>query len=638
MTLVGILAGTKILPIDMVILAAFLGAYIGDSIGFFMGRYYQDRLLALWPFRKHPHWVSNGKAFITKHGGKSIVIGRFIGPMRSIVPLVAGMLIMRWGRFLFAAIFSSILWTIAYMAPGLLIGSLAVSIDPGSVSKFLLIGALFAILLWLIFWIVEYFFYQIAACISRANDAVWNWMHHHYGSKSLIRFISNRNDPKDHQQLMLVIVATISTLLFFSVFYMISHHGAILVINLPLHSLLISIRDHSLNFVAIALTNLGDKALILAMTLLMCFVLCLKKHYRAAAYFACTLIVSAAVAFACKHLYFSARPQDINFIKGSSSFPSGHTLLAVCFYGLISFFSSQVLPLKQRKKVHGFFVLLILSIALSRLYLGAHWPTDILGSVLLGAAILLGMIMLYRRHSSQRLDISQRYWLLALLICIIIPWLGFNYHLQATQMKQYQLAPHQQISITTEQWWQNPTKVLPIYRRNRFNHRIQPFNLQWNDSLKHATSILLKDHWSIITNKDNFTKAVISLTSKELKYKQPLLPWLYLNKQPALLLVKTLGKNKDALELRLWKTQVSLNNNPYPLLIGTLNYHLANGQFKKIRNYKNISYKGKLLQRYLTPLLSSEKVKIIQVPVRDDSYKIKSMDWNGSILLVSHHR
>jgi len=54
--------------------------------------------------------LPSGIRFFARHGGKSVFIGRFLGPMRAVVPLVAGVMRMHRGRFWFANVTSALVW------------------------------------------------------------------------------------------------------------------------------------------------------------------------------------------------------------------------------------------------------------------------------------------------------------------------------------------------------------------------------------------------------------------------------------------------------------------------------------------------------------------------------------------------
>lgn len=118
MGIIGGLVSAGILEIVPTLIWAILGAIAGDSISYYIGRRFKHHLPFYWPFRRFPQWLERGKKFFIDHGGKSIVIGRFVGPVRPFIPVVAGMMSMRPRDFLIANVFSAIIWAPIYMLPG----------------------------------------------------------------------------------------------------------------------------------------------------------------------------------------------------------------------------------------------------------------------------------------------------------------------------------------------------------------------------------------------------------------------------------------------------------------------------------------------------------------------------------------
>jgi len=64
----------------------------------------------IWPLSRHPQLIPKGEAFITKWGALGIFIGRFLGPLRASVPLVAGIFKMPFWRFQIANFSSAFVW------------------------------------------------------------------------------------------------------------------------------------------------------------------------------------------------------------------------------------------------------------------------------------------------------------------------------------------------------------------------------------------------------------------------------------------------------------------------------------------------------------------------------------------------
>ncbi|MCL6269101.1 VTT domain-containing protein [Sansalvadorimonas sp. 2012CJ34-2] len=117
------IAGSGVLDIWSTLLAGFIGAVLGDGISFILGQVFHKRIRGWWLFRSHPEWLEEGESFFHKHGGASIALGRFIGPVRPVIPLVAGMLGMSAKYFYFINIISSVVWSPVYLLPGYLIGA-----------------------------------------------------------------------------------------------------------------------------------------------------------------------------------------------------------------------------------------------------------------------------------------------------------------------------------------------------------------------------------------------------------------------------------------------------------------------------------------------------------------------------------
>jgi membrane protein DedA with SNARE-associated domain len=90
--------------------AASIGAALGDWLSYWIGRKLEHAVQHIWPLSKHPDLIPKGEAFVKKWGALAIVIGRFFGPLRASVPLVAGIFEMPFWRFQIANFASAFLW------------------------------------------------------------------------------------------------------------------------------------------------------------------------------------------------------------------------------------------------------------------------------------------------------------------------------------------------------------------------------------------------------------------------------------------------------------------------------------------------------------------------------------------------
>jgi len=627
MTLLGIFIGRGTIPVTTTLLFATLGAVLGDMLGFWIGRHYNDGLRKIWPFRKYQHWLSAGEKFFTSHGGKSILIGRFVGPVRSTVPLIAGLMRFTWGRFLLAAIPSAFLWAVAYLIPGVLIGTISLELPKGKTFEFSMIALGVIISLWVIFWIIHRFFYLIAFYINKGIDNLWAWFSEHHGSRFLIRMIRNRDHPSDHHQLTMALLSFVFGLLFLGIWVNVVLHTSFLALNQPMFSLLQSLRSAHADDVFVCFAILGEDHVILPLTFLIAVCFALQKNWRACLHILALMFLAAGAIGFFKHLYYSPRPIGLMIYNTTSSFPSGHTLLAVSIFG---FYCAQCLDRKWHWIPYTLAGSLMLLVAFSRIYLGAHWLTDVLGSILLGAAILLAVIVSYRRH-----PLNYPYKKMSLVFISLILALGWvlsAYLMLPTQRFIY--SPYfPQKMIALNEWWEHPTYYLPIYRLNRFGKPIQPFNVQWSGDLPSIEKLFLNNGWRIALKKTSLKTTIQQLANKNPTHHVALLQPLYQNKAPALTLYYPL-KDQTTIELRLWQSGVTFTDSSTSLWIGCANFRRSSQKYMQIASQKQVTLAdgGGLWQ--LSNALKDWHWRIIETPTDDQPQAIHDLQWNGKVLVV----
>jgi membrane protein DedA with SNARE-associated domain len=115
---IGALIGTSGVSFWPVWIAGALGAAFGDWVSFWIGRKFEHTVQRMWPLSRHPDLVPRGEAFVRKWGVAGIFIGRFFGPLRASVPLVAGIFEMPFWRFQFANFSSAFVWSAVLLTLG----------------------------------------------------------------------------------------------------------------------------------------------------------------------------------------------------------------------------------------------------------------------------------------------------------------------------------------------------------------------------------------------------------------------------------------------------------------------------------------------------------------------------------------
>lgn len=146
MIAVGGLIGTGTVDPLPVMLWAMGGAVLGDWLSYTLGRWIGPSIYRRWPLNRHRPMVARARLFFRRYGFVSIFIGRFLGPIRATIPLVAGVMEMGHRRFQLANVTSAVLWVPVMFAPGYFAVRSVGSLEHISESHLIGIGAVVAVL------------------------------------------------------------------------------------------------------------------------------------------------------------------------------------------------------------------------------------------------------------------------------------------------------------------------------------------------------------------------------------------------------------------------------------------------------------------------------------------------------------
>lgn len=115
---VGALIGASEIAFWPIFAGVALGGFIGDWISYALGRHFKDDVMKWRALKGREQTIEKVRGFIEKWGIASVFIGRFISPIRSFVPFVAGMFQMPQAKFQFANASSALVWAYVLLAPG----------------------------------------------------------------------------------------------------------------------------------------------------------------------------------------------------------------------------------------------------------------------------------------------------------------------------------------------------------------------------------------------------------------------------------------------------------------------------------------------------------------------------------------
>lgn len=165
--------------------------------------------------------------------------------------------------------------------------------------------------------------------------------------------------------------------------------------DLLLYYLLISIKNNILLLVATLLSFLGSIKGLIVVSFFLIFIL---KSNKQRIFLFLDLIGSGLIINITKNIFLRERPIIGQNLLADYSFPSGHTFIAITFYGFLLYLVMKDKKVSYKKLKEGVLLFLIITIPLSRLILGVHYLTDVLGGITLGLAYLFFLIIMYESN------------------------------------------------------------------------------------------------------------------------------------------------------------------------------------------------------------------------------------------------
>lgn len=570
MTAVGILIGSGIIPTLTTLSLTVAGAVCGDALSYHLGSIFKYKIPQIWPFRSHPHWLNNAKQFFYKHGGKSIIIGRFVGPIRAFIPVIAGILNLQAWRFYPVDIIAATCWAIVYLFPGYVIGVAASELPTLVAAKLIAIFLGILIGFWLIVLGLKLGSQILGQQIDRLSQYCWRqWVIKGRRMAWLYHLLRDARKPRDHGQLTLIVLMSVSLLAFVVILALvISNSWWIVHLDWGVHHLLRGLRTPHGDIIMAAINSGTNLLALSAIMTVAVFVMAYEQHYRAIAYWLITLVCIIVISLGIKVLHPFTSPPDIAQPYTHQAFPSLNFALACSIYGFIAWLICFKRPAWKTYTYPSLACILGL-LALARIYLSLNWLSSMIAGFLLATTLTVLAIVLYQRH---RRCHPRNYFLAitllpgCLIIWLITAWVSSYALLQTSQRVWHQHTIH------SNQWWQHPTPYIPTYRYNRLGYPAETFNIQWAGSITQIESILKRQGWQIWhigLSDDTITQLAHHHDLSNIDW----LAQLYNYQKPQLRMIKQHAHTTWI--LRLWSSHIRLTSPTMPLWIGTLNHHTS---------------------------------------------------------------
>jgi len=381
---IAVLAGSGTLSLGETLLLGLLGGLLGDVISYSLGRRFHQNIRRLPGLRHHPEWISGAEAYFQRYGIASLLVGRFIGPLRPMLPMVAGMFDMPFARFMAVSLLAATGWSVAYLLPGWATG---------------------------------------AAIRLPLPEGFWPQAGIVVGSIAVLIGLSINSSLRRHRiatALMAGLSLLVLTGLFIGYPYL-THFDQGLIALVQEH------RSPSLDRIMVMLTQIGEFRAMLLISAALTLLLLATRQWRPAVFAGSTLLCTALANTGAKWFFARLRPEVLTEPLSSYSMPSGHSSGSFALFLTLAVLAGRGQPPRMRLTWLLLGCLPAASIALSRVYLGAHWPTDILAGAMLAAGVCAASLTLVQRQTPLEPMPAKVWWLVAPVVTAMCGFMALRH-------------------------------------------------------------------------------------------------------------------------------------------------------------------------------------------------------------------
>jgi len=617
------LAGVRLWP---VILWAIAGAIGGDGLSYWLGHRYKQRIRALRFFRRHPQILEKTEQFCRRHGEKSVFLGRFTQAFRAVVPLVAGMVSMPVPRFLVANVLSAVLWAPLHLLPGLALGA-SLSLAAAVTSRLLaLVVLLFATILATV-WLTRLVVRAAVARLPTLRTRALSWS---MASDSFVRRKARALlDPDENEARVLLLLGALLVgggWAFTVLVGRVLARGEIVAVDSTVYHLLQGLRTPWGDRFMVGVTQLGDGIVITAVAVAVLLWLLGHRLYRRAAYWASALAASTVFLYGLKALFGLPRPPAIADMMQTNTFPSGHSAMSAVLFGSLAMLVMPEVRLRWKILVATTAAVIVMAIAASRLYLGAHWLSDVLGGLAFGVMWVSALSIAFVRHRKERVR-AGGLLLLAGTTFVVVggAHIAHDYPSNVTQYAREEPLR----AMSAEAWWEGGFRALPARRIDLEGENREPLSIQWAGDLDALRQRLAQG--GFVDPKPWSVKGLLSWLAPGVDpMSLPVLPRLHDGQQTALVMIHPAERAGEPARvvLRIWPSNtviIDRRGGEHPIWVGTATRERLSQPLSLLtlaRSEHDIDGPRALVEEWLPDDRLAGRVKVIPSPT-----------WDGKVLL-----
>ena len=545
---------------------ATIGAIAGDSLSYWLGRRYKNKLHNIWPLSTHPEIIIHANEFFNQYGVKSIVFSRFIGLLRPVIPAIAGMSKMPAKLFLISNISSAVLWAPLYLLPGVLFG-LSIEMASEFAGKFIFLIVLLLLVIILVLQIIQRMYVFTKPYNNKLITRALSWGKRHPLIGEIPAAIFDGDHPEIRGLSMVALIIFAFTLLLtllsgrlslaYNPFYYDFDS-----LNQFIYLSLQTFRSPPLDSIMLWLTYLSSSHFFA----LLCFSLgglfILKKDLISFWYWLAAIALPILLAPLFTNNLTTSLQQNLNININIQSLP---IIVIVSTIGFLTIIINSGLSFRRQKIIYYLSSTLVLFLVMAQLYFAAQVFSQVVFGIFIGVIWFNLLGIAYRRHTKKITSKDTRLKTLLIIATLLIypGWKTFQQDELYSPSENY-------FVMGTNSWIESGWEILPVLRQGINQDKSDVFNLQWLGTIQSINSKLNRLGFS--NNVDSAQRFSNWFLDDANINQLPVLPHIHKGEYETLRFYKYNQNNNELNIIRLWPSKYKLKQESpaQPLWFGSI--------------------------------------------------------------------
>jgi membrane protein DedA with SNARE-associated domain len=542
-------------------IAAAGGALIGDGISYWLGYRYSDHIPRIWPLSRRPDMLAAGQTLFARHGGKGVFIGRFIGPIRPVVPLLSGMMALKPTVFLFFAIPACLLWAPLYLLPGMLFGA-SLELAAEFAGRLAIVLLVLVLGIWFVVWLTRVIYEFTARRSGWWLKGLIRWGSEHplFGRLVGPLFEPGGREVISVALLGLLLVICLAVLLVLLV--VTPFAGPTLDLERHLSGWAVSLRNHFADPLFVALALAGSIPVMILLAGVLTLVLVAVGRTNAAWHWLVAIVGGWLLAELLNALtgLVIARP---DYMPSLGEVPHRAFSLVVVVLGFFAVMLAKDLSARRRKWPYLATSALLGLIGFAHYYLSLASPLGLLAALALGLGwtALVGIGYRQRAVPGQHpVRMAMLFYGLAVAVAVAQVRAGYDQLMDATRLAQ----PERELNLSY--WVEDGWRTLPE-RLTRFGrYEWARFDFQVAADLTRVEHALAEASWQRVGQPGLRSVGAMFLGQASAE-RLPHLSRDFVGR-PDQLIMRRVGENGDVAVVRLWSSGARIHDPSAPIWLG----------------------------------------------------------------------